>query len=195
VTPFHARQILAMKNEDLSKMLQEVWGEVRESDEDLKKKIIDLEKALTPDVRSRGDKGQGRVLFQTLCASCHQLYGKGGKLGPDLTGSGRADFGYLLENIIAQNSVVPVEYQMSLITLKDGRVISGLIIASDERTLTLKTLTDEISIEKKSVFKNMRMQDSIMPQGLLSDLSADQIRDLIAYLMHPRQVAFPELKK
>jgi hypothetical protein len=46
-----------MKNEDLSKMLQEVWGEVRESDEDLKKKIIDLEKALTPDVRSRGDKG------------------------------------------------------------------------------------------------------------------------------------------
>jgi putative heme-binding domain-containing protein len=84
---------------------------------------------------------------------------------------------------------------MSLITLKDGRVISGLIIASDERTLTLKTLTDEISIEKKSVFKNMRMQDSIMPQGLLSDLSADQIRDLIAYLMHPRQVAFPELKK
>jgi putative membrane-bound dehydrogenase-like protein len=195
VTPFHARQILAMKNEDLSKMLQEVWGEVRESDEDLKKKIIDLEKALTPDVRSRGDKGQGRVLFQTLCASCHQLYGKGGKLGPDLTGSGRADFGYLLENIIAPNSVVPVEYQMSLITLKDGRVISGLIIASDERTLTLKTLTDEISIEKKSVFKNMRMQDSIMPQGLLSDLSADQIRDLIAYLMHPRQVAFPELKK
>jgi putative heme-binding domain-containing protein len=55
-------------------------------------------------------------------------------LGPDLTGSGRADLGYLLENIIAPNSVVPVEYQMSLITLKDGRVMSGLIIASDERT-------------------------------------------------------------
>jgi len=39
------------------------------------------------------------------------------------------------------------------------------------------------------------MQDSIMPQGLMSDLSTDQVRDLIAYLMHPRQVAFPEPKK
>jgi len=195
VTPFHARQILAMKNDDLSKMLQEVWGGVRESDDDLKKKIIDLEKALTPDVRARGDKGQGRVLFQTLCASCHQLYGKGGKLGPDLTGSGRADLGYLLENIIAPNSVVPVEYQMSLITLKDGRVMTGLITASDDQTITLKSLADEITIEKKSVFKNIRMQDSIMPQGLMSDLSTDQVRDLIAYLMHPRQVAFPEPKK
>ena len=84
---------------------------------------------------------------------------------------------------------------MSLITLKDGRVMSGLITASDDQTITLKTLADEITIEKKSVFKNIRMQDSIMPQGLMSDLSADQVRDLIAYLMHPRQVAFPEPKK
>lgn len=84
---------------------------------------------------------------------------------------------------------------MSLITLKDGRVMSGLIIASDDRTITLKTLADEIAIEKKSVLKNIRMQDSIMPQGLLSDLSTDQVRDLIAYLMHPQQVAFPEPKK
>ena len=195
VTPFHARQILAMKDEDLSMMLQEVWGEVRESDEDLKKIIINLERVLTPEVRARGDKGQGRVLFQTLCASCHQLYGQGGKLGPDLTGSGRADLGYLLENIITPNSVVPVEYQMSLITLKDGRVMSGVITASDDRTMTLQTLADEISIEKKSVIKNIRMKDSIMPSGLLSTLSTEQIRDLITYLMHPQQVAFPESKK
>jgi putative heme-binding domain-containing protein len=195
VTPFHARQILAMKDEDLSMMLQEVWGEVRESDEDLKKIIINLERVLTPEVRARGDKGQGRVLFQTLCASCHQLYGQGGKLGPDLTGSGRADLGYLLENIITPNSVVPVEYQMSLITLKDGRVMSGVITASDDRTMTLQTLADEILIEKKSVIKNIRMKDSIMPSGLLSTLSTEQIRDLITYLMHPQQVAFPESKK
>jgi putative heme-binding domain-containing protein len=135
------------------------------------------------------------VLFQTLCASCHQLYGQGGKLGPDLTGSGRADLGYLLENIITPNSVVPVEYQMSLITLKDGRVMSGVITASDDKTMTLQTLTDEISIEKKSVIKNIRMKDSIMPSGLLSALSAEQIRDLITYLMHPQQVAFPESKR
>ena len=135
------------------------------------------------------------MLFQTLCASCHQLYGHGGKLGPDLTGLGRADLGYLLENIITPNSVVPVEYQMSLISLEDGRIMSGVITASDDRTLILQTLTDEISIEKKRVIKPIRIKDSIMPSGLLSALSTEQIRDLITYLMHPQQVAFPESKK
>lgn len=192
VTPFHARQILAMEDDDLSKMLHEVWGEVRESDEDLKKKIIDLEKTLTPDVRARGDKGQGRLVFQALCASCHRLYGKGGNLGPDLTGSGRADLGYLLENIVAPNSVVPVEYQISLITLEDGRFVSGVIMASDERTVTLKTLKNEITIEKDTIIKNIQLPDSVMPQGLLSALAPEKIRDLIAYLMHPQQVPLPD---
>ena len=73
--------------------------------------------------------------------------------------------------------------------------MSGVITASDDRTMTLQTLADEISIEKKSVIKNIRMKDSIMPSGLLSTLSTEQIRDLITYLMHPQQVAFPESKK
>ena len=116
-------------------------------------------------------------------------------MGPDLTGLGRADLGYLLENIITPNSVVPVEYQMSLISLEDGTIMSGVIIASDDRTMILQTLADEISIEKKRVIKPIRIKDSIMPSGLLSALSTEQIRDLITYLMHPQQVAFPESKK
>jgi putative heme-binding domain-containing protein len=195
VTPYHARQVLEMKDEKLTEQLRKHWGELRQSDKVLKKKIADFEKALTPGVRAKGDKSQGRVLFETLCASCHQLYGTGGKLGPDLTGSGRADLGYLLENIVAPNSVVPAEYQMSIITLKDGRVLSGVVSSSDKQSMILKTLTDEIVIEKKSVVKSTRLPDSMMPPGLLDTLSPEQTRDLISYLMHPQQVALPDERR
>lgn len=195
MTPFHARQILAMKDEALLELLRDVWGEVRRSDEALNKKIAALEKVLIPEVRAQGDKAQGRVLFQTLCASCHQLYGEGAKLGPDLTGSGRADLGYLLENIVAPNSVVPAEYQMSIVTLNDQRILSGVVSSSDAKTTTLRTLAGEVTIEKSSIVKVTRVADSMMPPGLLDPLSEEQIRDLISYLMHPQQVALPDERK
>ena len=81
---------------------------------------------------------------------------------------------------------------MSLITLEDGRFVSGVIMASDERTVTLKTLKDEIALEKDAIIKNIQLQDSVMPQGLLSALAPEKIRDLIAYLMHPQQVPLPD---
>jgi putative heme-binding domain-containing protein len=194
VTPFHARQILAMKDKNLSDQLREIWGEIRKSDKALEKKITNLQKSLTPEVRAKGNKVRGRVHFQTLCASCHLLYGQGGKLGPDLTGSGRADLGYLLENIVAPNAVVPAEYQMSIIKLKDKRVLSGVVAASTDRTVTLRTLLNEETLEKSNIAETTRLTDSMMPPGLLDALSAEQIRDLIAYLMHPQQVPLPAEK-
>jgi len=192
VTPFHARQILAMKDKNLSEQFREIWGVVRNSDEALEMTITELRQLLAPKFRAKGDKAKGRVHFQTLCASCHLLYGQGGKLGPDLTGSGRADLGYLLENIVAPNAVVPAEYQMSIIKLKDKRVLSGVIAASNDRTVTLRTLINEETLEKSNITETTRLPDSMMPPGLLDALSAEEIRDLIAYLMHPQQVALPE---
>jgi putative heme-binding domain-containing protein len=122
------------------------------------------------------------------------LYGKGGKLGPDLTGSGRADLDYLLENIIAPGAVVPLEYQISTLLLKDGRTLSGMVVASDERTLTLRNPAGETTLEQASIVKIARLPDSLMPPGLLDSLTPDQVRDLIAYLRHPRQVELPRGK-
>lgn len=189
---FQARQILAMNQKDLSDSLRKVWGEVRPTAESLSRQIAAFEKKLTPETLAQGDKSEGRVIFQERCASCHRLYGEGGQLGPDLTGSGRADLDYLLQNIVAPNSVVPVEYQMLLLTLKDGRVLSGLEVTSDERSLTLRTPAGEFTLEHSSIEKKTRLTDSLMPTGLLDSLTPTQKRDLIAYLMHPRQVPLPK---
>lgn len=192
LTAFHARQIRAFENEALTKQLIEVWGELRDSAADKKALVEKLKGELKPGVLATADLGKGRALYAAACGACHVMYGEGGKIGPDLTGSGRANLDYLLENIVDPGAVVSADYRMSLVTLEDGRALSGVITAKDERTLTLRTLAETISIDLAEVVKTDTSPMSMMPEGLLLAFSPDQVRDLIAYLMHPSQVPLAE---
>ena len=191
ITAFHARQMRAFGDEVLTKKLTEVWGELRESTEDKRQLIQRLKTKLTPGVLAKADLSQGRVLFQNVCGACHTMYGSGGRIGPDLTGSGRANLDYLLENIVDPSAVVPADYRMSTLTLKDGRVLGGLVAETNERTLTLRTPTEPLTIERSEIVKQEVSPLSMMPEGLLQVFQPDQVRDLIAYLMHPAQVPLP----
>ena len=188
LSAFHACHIRGFNDKELSKQLFEAWGELRDSSAD-KKELIEKTKArLTPDVLAKANLSQGRVLFTAVCGACHMMYGQGGKIGPDLTGSGRANLDYLLENIADPSGVVSADYRMSLLTLKDGRQLSGVIAASNDRTLTLRTLTEPLTLDRAEIIKQETSPMSMMPEGLLLALQPDQVRDLIAYLMHPVQV-------
>ena len=55
------------------------------------------------------------------------MNGVGGKLGPDLGGSWRNGLSYFLENIVDPNAVVGEAYQLSVITKRDGSVLSGIV--------------------------------------------------------------------
>lgn len=191
LTAFHARQIRAFADEALSRQLVEVWGELRESPADKKALVEKLKGELTPEALASASLANGRVLYASVCGACHAMYGEGGKIGPDLTGSGRANLDYLLENIADPGAVVSADYRMSLVTLKDGRALGGIVAGQDERTLTLRTLTETLSIDRDEVVKTETSPMSMMPEGLLLAFPPDQVRDLVAYLMHPTQVALP----
>ncbi len=188
VTAFHARQIRAFENKDLTNKLTEIWGELRESAADKKQLIEKVKKQLDAATLAKANLSQGRVLFTAVCGACHQMYGQGGKIGPDLTGSGRANIDYLLENIADPSGVVSADFRISLLTLKDGRVLSGVIAETNPRTLTLRTLTESLTLDHSEIVKTETSPMSMMPEGLLLAFQPDQIRDLIAYLMHPVQV-------
>jgi putative membrane-bound dehydrogenase-like protein len=194
ITAFHARQIRAFNDDALNKQLVEAWGELRDSAADKKQLIEKLKTDLKPDALAKANLGQGRVLYSALCGSCHIMYGQGGKIGPDLTGSGRASLDYLLENIADPSGVVSADYRMSILTLKDGRTLSGVIAEKNDRTLTLRTLTESLTLDRAEIVKNETSPLSMMPEGLLLALQPAQTRDLIAYLMHPVQVPLPVAK-
>jgi putative heme-binding domain-containing protein len=116
------------------------------------------------------------------------MYGQGGKIGPDLTGSGRANLDYLLENIADPSGVVSADFRMSLVTLKDGRSLSGIIAEKNDRTVTLRSVAETLTLDRSEILKTETPPMSMMPEGLLLALQPDMVRDLIAYLMHPVQV-------
>lgn len=189
LSAFHARQIAAFRNPSLTEKLKAVWGTIRDSTAERRTLITKLKSSLTRDSLATADLKSGRVLFASLCSTCHTLYGEGGKLGPDLTGAQRHDLDYLLENIIDPGAVVSADFRMSLVRLKDGSAASGVIAAKSEKSLTLQEPAGPRLLNAEDIAGIEASADSIMPAGVLEVLPDDQIRSLIAYLMHPGQVA------
>ena len=54
-------------------------------------------------------------MFAKTCQQCHKLYGEGGAIGPDLTGSNRSDLDYLLSNLIDPSAEVGRDFRMSVV--------------------------------------------------------------------------------
>ena len=191
ISAFHARQIRSFNDPALTAKLTEVWGVLRDSAADKQQLIAKWKTRLTPAVIASGNASQGRAVFNVACAACHKLYGDGGAIGPELTGAGRDNLDYLLENIADPSALVPADYLMSVINLKDGRTLNAVIGARTDRTLTLQTMTEKLTLERADVKSIEESKLSLMPEGLLEALNETQVRDLIAYLMSKGPVPLP----
>ena len=123
------------------------------------------------------------MVFTSLCGACHKLYGEGGALGPDLTGGDRHKISYLLENIIDPSSIVPADYRMSIVKLKDGRVLSGVIPEQNDRSITVQSQVERLVVERSLITEQSQLPMSLMPEGQLQALGEEQARNLFAYLM------------
>jgi putative heme-binding domain-containing protein len=191
ITASLARQIQNLGSEGLTERLAQVWGVLRSTSTDRRDRITQFKKPLSAPLLAQADLSKGRSVFDRVCSSCHRLHGQGGEVGPDLTGSGRADLDYLLENIIDPSAVVTADFRMSVVAMNDGRVLSGLLRGQTARTITLQTQTSALAIDRGDVESLQSSPLSMMPEGLLDPLSVGEVRDLIGYLMHPTQVPLP----
>src|SRR5262249_20154613 len=143
---------------------------------------------LTAEVLQKADLSKGRAIFTRTCANCHTLFDAGGKIGPDLTGSQRSNLDYVLSNIIDPSAVVAKDYQVTLIETKDGRVLNGIIKQENAAGVTLQTATETLVIPKGDIDTREIKPISLMPDGLLNNMNAEEVRDLIAYLASSKQV-------
>ena len=188
MSAFHARQIRSLNDDELTKQLGQVWGELRDSPADKRELILKLKAELTPQTLGSADVSRGRALFVKTCSACHTLYGEGGRRGPDLTGSQRRNIDYLLENIVDPSAVVTADFRVTILELTDGRVLTGVITAKNDKAVTLITPTDTLTIERAEIGVQKESKQSLMADGLLQPLLAEQVRDLFAYLMTRHQV-------
>jgi putative membrane-bound dehydrogenase-like protein len=188
LTPFHARQIRSLNDNALSERLAQVWGEFRDLTGDRRERIAALKERLNSTALAGAELSRGRAVYDRTCASCHKLHGYGGEIGPDLTGAGRDNLTYLLENLVDPSASVSADFRMVVVAMKDGRVFNGLARAQTARTLTLQTQTEAVVLDRQEIEDVRSSPLSLMPEGLLDSLTESESRDLVSYLMHPTQV-------
>jgi putative heme-binding domain-containing protein len=121
------------------------------------------------------------------------MYGEGGKIGPELTGSNRSDLDYFLLNVLAPSYDVPEGYRMVIITSKDGQVSVGNVIEEDANKVVLNMVGQQSVIAKADVKTRVTSKTSMMPEGLLLALKDHEILDLVKYLRTEKQVPLPSL--
>ena len=183
----HARQLHNLHNAEVDKLLAEVWGTVRNTPADKAALIADYRKVLavpptTPDAEL------GRAVFGRTCQQCHTLYGAGAKVGPDLTGSNRADIEYLLSNIVDPSAVLAKDYQSTIITTKDGRIVTGLVTAEDNNVVTIQNATETLKLPKEEIDVRELAPVSMMPDDQLKQFTPQEVVSLFAYLRGKTQV-------
>lgn len=179
---FTARQLHQLGDADLSSRLDQIWGNVQPTSQQLTKQISRYKSWLVPSVIAAADRRHGQQLFKQHCGNCHRFFGEGGAIGPDLSGAQRTNLDYLLENIVAPSVTVSNDFQMQIVTTVDGRVLTGLVESDNDDVLTLLTATERIALPKAEIESQSRSKNSMMPTGLLDPLSDQDIRDLMGYL-------------
>jgi len=174
----------------LGKRFVKVFGEIEDLSADRAKLLAKYKAMCSPEAMEKADASRGRAVFKRTCASCHLMYGQGGKIGPDLTGSNRANLDYILLNSVDPSYDVPEGYKMVLIQTVDGRLINGVVAEEDARRVVLKTVEQpEVVIAKEDIEARKISSKSMMPDGQLEQMKPQEILDLIKYLRTTAQVA------
>lgn len=185
IPPSVARQLLRVVGSGFI----EVWGPIEQvpSDEAAYQRYRAI---LNPEALADGELKAGKAIFQQTCGTCHKMYGEGGVMGPDLTGSNRTDIDYLLLNVLEPSAEIQDDYKMVVINTRDGRTYSGNVIGENQRQLTMRIVGQEnpVLINKSTIQSKEETSVSMMPPGMFENLSEKEIVDLVAYLGTKKKV-------
>jgi putative membrane-bound dehydrogenase-like protein len=146
------------------------------------------EKLIQAALGRTGNVERGRKLFhdvnKSLCLKCHQLGNEGEKIGPELTGVGsRFSRIHLVESILEPSRSIAPSYGSHVLTLKDGRILTGIKVADTSAALTLADNQGQKHVVPQANIEALQPSPlSTMPDNLEQRLSEAEFVDLIAFL-------------
>ncbi|MCW1885060.1 c-type cytochrome [Luteolibacter flavescens] len=180
-----------VRDPSLQEEIERLWGRPAADADARRAAIVEWQGKLSPDVLTSADKVRGRAIFDRTCAACHKLFGEGGLIGPELTGGERGSVHHWLDNILDPNALIGQGYELHRIDKNDGTTFTGMLAGENDTELIFRMVGVETRVPKSEVKANTALGTSMMPEGLLTGLSDDEVRDLIGYLMSPGQVEKP----
>ena len=188
VSAFALQQLQTYSDSELQQQIATLWADddtsPRKADE-----INRLQQLMSEEYLSTGNAHVGRTLFDRTCSKCHRLFGEGGDIAPDLTGSGRKKADYVIRNLVDPSEDIDAAYRLTNVLTADGRLFSGFIVQQDDYEITVRTQDARVRLEMKDVEEVATSKVSMMPEGMLKTLTDEQFRDLLVYLASDDQVS------
>ncbi len=182
VTPVEQiRRVALFEDADLDALVAKHWGRLESATRE--EKLAEVRR-LNNDLRAApGNVSAGHLVFKKHCVACHQIFGEGTKLGPELTSANRRDRDFLLISLVDPNSVIRKEYVSMIIVTKDGRVLTGLPTVRNEAGVTLVNAKNEpVVIPTREIDELHESPVSMMPVDLYRQLTPQDLRDLFTFL-------------
>lgn len=188
LSPFLIRQLSAFDDAEINALIKSAWGDVNAPKANMAAQTAKYRALLTPAALAKGDAKKGKITFMATCGACHKLFGEGQSVGPDITGSNRADLNYLLENVLDPNAVIGKDYQLNVFSMKDGRVMSGVIKGETTAAVKIAMMGGvEFTLPVADIAKREVSKLSTMPEGLFDALPPEMVVDLVKYLQSASQ--------
>ena len=149
--------------------------------------MTDLQDLVSADFAGRNLENGKKMFAVAACYKCHRISGNGGIVGPDVTLAGyRFNTHDLLETIVDPSKSISDQYEATIFLLLDGRVVTGRVANLNGDLYQIQAdmiLPGNFTPIKVSDIEEMKPSKvSLMPNGLLDNLTKDEIADLLAYL-------------
>jgi hypothetical protein len=143
--------------------------------------------ALAAEVKTGGDAAKGKTVFHAPlsgCVACHKIGGQGGIVGPELDAVGRGvPVELLIEAVVWPNRQIKEGYVATTLTLKDGRKLQGYKVSEAGGEMQLRELASgQTSRFTAAQIAERQEAGSLMPEGLIMNMTREELRDLVAYL-------------
>jgi putative heme-binding domain-containing protein len=132
-----------------------------------------------------GDPDHGKLVYtKAQCAACHQFGNLGTSVGPSLSSlSRRLSKREVLESILYPAHVVSDQYASKKVLTLDGRVLVGMVSQRGSEGIEIRDANNQVTMVNESdVDQILPSTSSIMPSGLLDDLTLTEISDLMSYM-------------
>jgi putative heme-binding domain-containing protein len=126
---------------------------------------------------------EGKKIYMQSCGKCHLLFGEGGRIGPDLTTFKRDDVMPILLNVVNPSAEIREGFESITVVTSDGRTVTGFLADQDNRVVVVRGIDGQnITINRDDIDETLPQKKSLMPEGLLNNLTEEQVRNLFAYL-------------
>jgi putative heme-binding domain-containing protein len=131
----------------------------------------------------RGEPGRGQAVFAQKCGVCHKLFGEGNTIGPPLDPYDRSNLDFWMIAMVEPSAEIREGYQSYAALTTDNRIVTGMIHAQDGLAVTIRGADNQLTTIPRDELDELRaLETSLMPVGVIDDLSDQQIQDLFAYL-------------